>query len=145
MTDRALETTAVFRELMAELTGLDGKFFDGPVPLADEQSVLEGYKWIFSILRVALDVNVWAGPARPRFVDIVGPHKKGGGGNADAVYLSLPVCGGPRDGRYSERIVGTINDRTLDIAPDGAFELTLSPREHAGAWLRLDAGRGAAL
>jgi hypothetical protein len=167
MTDRALETTAVFRELMAELTALDGKFFDGAVPLADEQSVLEGYKWIFSILRVALDVNVWADPARPRFVDIVGPYKKWGGDNADAfyqyapidpsrtyrvrgrkgdaVYFSLTVYGGPRDGRYSERIVGTINDRTLDVAPDGAFEFTLSPREHAGAWLRLEPDAVAAI
>jgi hypothetical protein len=37
MTDRALETTTVFRELMAELTALDATFLDGPVPVADEQ------------------------------------------------------------------------------------------------------------
>jgi hypothetical protein len=61
------------------------------------------------------------------------------------VYFSLTVYGGPRDGRYSERIVGTINDRTLDVAPDGAFEFTLSPREHAGAWLRLEPDAVAAI
>ena len=32
----------------------------------------------------------------------------------DAVYLSLTVYGGPDDGRYSERIVGTVNNRDLD-------------------------------
>lgn len=37
MTDRALETTTIFRELMAELTALDATFLDGPVPVADEQ------------------------------------------------------------------------------------------------------------
>ena len=31
--------------------------------------------------------------------------------SGDAVYLSLTVYGGPDDGRYSERIVGTSNDR----------------------------------
>ena len=39
----------------------------------------------------------------------------------DADYLSLTVYGGPDDGRYSERIVGTVNNRTLDIAEDGSF------------------------
>src|ERR1019366_4872900 len=71
--------------------------------------------------------------ARPRFVDIVGPYRKWGGDNSDAfyqfapidpsrtyrvrgligdaVYLSLTVYGGPDDGRYSERIVGSVNNR----------------------------------
>src|SRR5262245_38748535 len=167
MTARALETTAVFRELVAELSELEGKLLDGPVPLADEQSTLEGYKWIFSILQVALDVQVWADPARPRFVDIVGPYKKWGGDNADAfyqfapidpartyrvrgrkgdaVYFSLTVYGGPRDGRYSERMVGTLNDRMLAVDADGRFELTLSPHEHPGAWMRLEADAVAAI
>jgi hypothetical protein len=103
---------------------------------------------------------VWADPARPRFADIVGPHLKWGGDNADAwylftplypertyrvrvrkgdaAYLSLTVYGGPRDGRYSARIIGTLNDRTMKLASDGCFELVLSKREHAGNWLRLD-------
>jgi hypothetical protein len=109
---------------------------------------------------VAFDVYVWADPDRPRFVDIVGPYKKWGGDNADAfyqfapidphrtyrvrgrrgdaVYLSLTVYGGPDDGRYAERIVGTVNDRTLDLDADGGFELVLSPEAHDGHWLRLD-------
>ena len=44
----------------------------------DDQGVLEGYKWIFSILQVGFDVYVWADPARPRFVDIVGPLQEVG-------------------------------------------------------------------
>ena len=149
MTPFAPETAAVFKELMAQLAALEEKLSGGPVPLGDEQSVLEGYKWIFSIAQVALDVNVWADATRPRFVDIVGPYKKWGGDNVDAfyqyapidptrtyrvrgrkgdaVYLSLTVYGGPDDGRYSERIVGTVNDRMLEVAADGRFEITLSP------------------
>jgi hypothetical protein len=47
----------------------------------------------------------------------------------DAGYLSLTVYGGPDDGRYSERIVGTLNDRTMRRNPDGSFDLVLSPDE----------------
>src|ERR1700688_703735 len=152
-------TAAVFHEIVDELRALEGRLALAEVPL-DDLSVLEGYKWIFSILAVGLDVNMWADPARPRFVDIVGPYRKWGGDNADAFYqyapidpgrtyvvtgrkgdadyLSLTVYGGPSDGRYSERIVGTVNDRTLEIAEDGTFSVVLSPGPHEGAWLKLE-------
>ena len=155
-----LETSAAFKELIEEARLLERKLHVGPNTPLDDQGVLEGYRWIFSILQVALDVNVWADTARPRFVDIVGPYKKWGGDNADAfyqfapidpartyrvrgrrgdaVYLSLTVYGGPDDGRYSDRIVGTVNDRTLDIAADGTFEVVLSPEPHEGNWLKLE-------
>ena len=162
------QTSALFHELLDELRGLETKLFEGPNALTDEQSVLEGYKWIFSITQVAFDVYVWADTAMPRFVEIVGPYKKWGGDNADAyyqfapidpsrtyrvrgkggdaVYLSLTVYGGPDDGRYSERIVGTANDRDhFDIAPDGTFEIVLSPDEHEGAWIKLEPDAVAAI
>ncbi len=160
MTERSDATRAAFHDLIDAIKSLDGKFFEGPNRLGDEQSILEGYKWIFSILQVALDVNVWADRARPRFVDIVGPYKKWGGDNADAyyqyapidpartyrvrgtkgdaVYLSLTVYGGPDDGRYSERIVGAINDRALHVGRNGTFEIVLSPVPHDGAWIKLE-------
>src|SRR5215218_5442244 len=160
MNPSQFETSAVFGELIDEVRGLEAKLFEGPNAPRDEQSILEGYKWIFSILQVAFDVYVWGDAARPRFVDIVGPYKKWGGDNADAfyqyapvdptrtyrvrgrrgdaVYLSLTVYGGPDDGRYSERIVGAVNDRDLDVDTDGAFQVVLSPDPHDGAWIRLE-------
>src|SRR3990172_645357 len=115
------KTREAFRELLALLRGLDDRFFEGPNALREAASELEGYRWIFSVLQVAFDCYVWADPRRPRFVEIVGPYKKWGGDNADAfysyapldpersyrvrgrkgdaVYLSLTVYGGPRDGR----------------------------------------------
>ena len=51
----------------------------------------------------------------------------------DAVYLSLTVYGGPDDGRYSERIVGTVNNRDAGWTPDGTFDLVLSPERPAEA------------
>jgi hypothetical protein len=155
------ETGKVFGELLDELRALEERIVHGPNTPLDDQSLLEGYKWIFSILAVGLDAYVWADPRRPRFVDIVGPYRKWGGDNADAfyqyapidpartyrvhglkgdaVYFSLTVYGGPNDGRYSDRIVGTVNDRTLDVGPDGTFSLVLSPEPQEGTWLKLDA------
>jgi hypothetical protein len=152
-------TTAAFHELLDELAALEKRLQLPDVPL-DELSLLEGYRWIFSILAVGLDAQVWADKARPRFVDIVGPYRKWGGDNSDAfyqfapidpsrtyrvrgligdaVYLSLTVYGGPDDGRYSERIVGSVNNRQLDIAADGSFQIVLSPDPHDGAWIKLE-------
>jgi hypothetical protein len=152
-------TAAVFGEILAELRALEDRLNLPDIPL-DGDSVLEGYKWIFSILAVGLDAYVWADPARPRFVDIVGPYRKWGGDNADAFYqyapidpartyvvtgrrgdadyLSLTVYGGPADGRYSERIVGTVNDRALAFSDDGTFSVVLSPDPHEGSWIELE-------
>src|ERR1044071_8835823 len=92
MADRyGTETGKVVHELVETLGRLDQRFFEGPNALQDEQQVLEGYRWMFSILQVALDVQVWGDPANPRFVDIVGPYKKWGGDNADAFYQYFPV------------------------------------------------------
>jgi hypothetical protein len=122
--------------------------------------VLEGYRWLTEILSVALDCYLWADEARPTIIPIVGPTRKFGGDNADAMYtfaplhpersyrirgvrgdacyLSLTVYGGPRDGRWSDRIVATLNDRAIQFAPDGSFEVRLSAQEQPGNWIRLD-------
>ncbi len=154
----APRSAAAFAELLDEVRALEGRFSLPDRPIGPD-SVLEGYRWIFSILAVGVDAFVWADTARPRFVDIVGPYRKWGGDNGDAyyqyapldpartyrvrgrrgdaVYLSLTVYGGPDDGRYSERIVGSCNDRQLDIAEDGTFSLTLSAEPQPGAWIEL--------
>jgi len=159
MSDRAPKTAAAFRDLLDLVGRVDQRF----AHLDDEVTVVEGYRWILSILQVGADVWLWGDTQRPRFVDIVGPYKKWGGDNTDAayqyapvdprrtyrvtgrrgeaVYLSLTVYGGPDDGHYSTRIVGTLNDRDgFEVADDGTFELWLSPSPPArgGAWIKLE-------
>ncbi len=132
--------------------------------------LLEAHKSILSILQIAADVQLWADTARPHFVDIAGPYKKWGGDNADAfscfaaidptrtyqitvwpgdaVYLSLTVYGGPKDGRYSERIVGTANSRDTSPGPDGSIRIVASPeppRDDGAAWIKLEPDAVAAL
>ena len=160
MTVPRTETGRAFHELLDLLKEVDTTFPDGPAAVTDEQSIVEGYRWIPSTLAVALDCYVWADPTKPLFTEIVGPHRKWGGDNADAfyyfapldpartyrirgtrgdsAYFSLTVYGGPRDGRYSQRIIGTINDRQMTFGPDGSFEIVLSTREHDGNFLRLE-------
>jgi hypothetical protein len=152
-------TGAAVKELIGRFAEMEQKLLASDL---DEQSLLEGYKWMFSIVAVGLEAYVWADSARPRFVDIVGPSRKWGGDNADAyyqyapidpsrtyvvrgrrgdaVYFSVTVYGGPDDGRYSDRIVGTVNDSMLDIAADGTFEFVLSPDkpDRDVAWLKLE-------
>ena len=158
------QTAEVFAELLTELGDQQRRLVEQLSGPGDEQTLLEAHKWLLSILQVATDTQVWADAAHPRFVEIVGPYKKWGGDNADAyyqhapldpkrtyrvrgkkgdaAYLSLTVYGGPRDGRYSERIVGTVNDRDdLAIAADGAFEVILGPDRPPGwdgAFLELE-------
>jgi len=157
------ETALVFAELLDEMRDLAPRMLAHPNALTDEQSRTEVYKWVFSITQVAFECFVWGDIDRPRFVDIVGSTKKWGGDNTDAfyqhaavgpgrtyrvtgnigdaVYLSLTVYGGPDDGHYSERIVGSLNDRTMRIEADGSFECTISPTRPADpamAWIQLD-------
>jgi Protein of unknown function (DUF1214) len=156
------ETADVFAELLTELGAVHRRLVDRLSGPGDEQTLLEAHKWILSILQVAGDVHVWADPARPRFVEIVGPYKKWGGDNADAyyrympidpartyrvkvrpgdaVYLSLTVYGGPNDGRYSDRIVGSLNSVEAPVGPDGTIDMVLSAEQPGDGtpWIKLE-------
>jgi hypothetical protein len=152
------ELSEAYHGLLDEVRAVERRLLDAD-PALPEPDLLDGYRFAFSLLEVAMEAYVWADTARPRFVDIVGPTMKWGGDNADAfyqlaaldptrtyrvrvergdaVYLSLTVYGGPDDGRYSERIVGTANDRTMTPSADGSFALVLSAEPHEGNWVEL--------
>lgn len=160
------DLSRAFHELLDELKSVERKFLTADPPLA-EPDVLDSYRLLLSLLHVAVNAYVWGDTDNPRFVDVIGPYLKWGGDNSDAfyqlapiapgrtyrvrgnrgdsVYLSLTVYGGPDDGHYSTRIVGTVNHRSLEFDDDGNFELILSPDEHPGTWLRLEADAVVAL
>ncbi|MGE2735845.1 DUF1214 domain-containing protein [Mycolicibacterium vaccae] len=153
------ELSTAFGELLDELRAVERKLLDADPPLA-EADLLDGYRLTFSLLRVAVDAYVWGDKDNPILVDVISPYLKWGGDNSDAyyqlapvdpartyrvtgnrgdaVYLSMTVYGGPDDGHYSNRIVGTMNDRSLEFDADGNFEFFLSPDPQPGAWLKLD-------
>ena len=141
------DLSQAFGELLDELRAVERKFRTTDPPL-DEPDVLDGYRLAFSLLRVAVDAYVWGDKDNPRFVDVIGPYLKWGGDNSDAfyqlapvdparsyrvsgnrgdsVYLSLTVYGGPDDGHYSNRIVRTLNQRSMEFDADGNFEFLLT-------------------
>jgi hypothetical protein len=105
-------------------------------------------RWLTSVLHVAVQTNLWARADRPGFVEITGPTLRWGGDNPDAtyahiavsadhtylvrvrpgsaVYSSLTIYGGPRDGHYSTRIVGSLRLDEVPVGPDGWCELLLA-------------------
>ena len=149
------ETETAFNDLLAEVQATHARMVE---QLADDETtLLEAHKWVLSILQVAAEVNLWADKARPRFTEIVGPYKKWGGDNSDAfyyyapidptrtyrvrlcpgdaVYMSLTVYGGPDDGRYSTRIVGSANSQETERDEDGDIHIVISPNDPASpAW-----------
>ena len=153
------ELTTAYRELLEEVRGFEEKLRAADPPLP-EQDLLDGYRLSFSLLRVALDAYMWGDRDNSILTDVIGPYLKWGGDNSDAyyqcmpvdpartyrisgnrgdaVYLSMTVYGGPDDGRYSDRVVGTINDRDLTFDADGNFAFTVSPDPQPGAWLKLE-------
>lgn len=155
----AAELSQAFADLLDEVRAVQQKFL-GATPALDEPDLLDGYRLAFSLLRVAVDAYVWGDPDKPILADVTGPYLKWGGDNSDAfyqlaplnpnrtyrvtgnrgdaVYLSMTVYGGPGEGRYSNRIVGTINDRNLSFDDEGNFEFVLSPDPQPGTWLKLD-------
>ncbi|MCB0995559.1 MAG: DUF1214 domain-containing protein [Acidimicrobiales bacterium] len=153
---------AAYRDFLTAAAELTNRWADVGL---DAHSELDGYRWAMSLIGVANDVFVFADPLRPRFQDIVGPYRKFNGDNVDAfyqfapidpartyrvrgrmgdaVYLSLTVYGTALDAEtedrvvHTDRIVAIVNDRDLDIADDGTFEIVLSPEPHDGNWIEL--------
>lgn len=96
-------------------------------------------------------------PEFPELLHYFDPIRKQGGDNTDALYVGSPVNGsdtyrihGHRgsaayfavtvledgDTPWGGRVIGTLIDDQLAVAEDGTFELTISPHEHPGNWIR---------
>ncbi|WP_370330800.1 DUF1214 domain-containing protein [Mycolicibacterium hippocampi] len=153
------ELSRAFNELLDEVRAFEPKVLSTQ-PALDEPDLLDAYRLTFSLLRIAVDAYVWGDRDNPILVDVIGPYLKWGGDNSDAyyqlapldpnrtyrvtgnrgdaVYLSMTVYGGPGNGQYSNRIVGTMNDRNLEFDSAGNFEFMLGPQPGDGAWLQLD-------
>ncbi|RRR47848.1 DUF1214 domain-containing protein [Mycolicibacter terrae] len=159
MSDELTELSQAFGSLLDEVRAVEQRLLNADPPL-EEADVLDGYRWALSLLRVASEAYIWGDADKPILVDVIGPYLKWGGDNSDAfyqlapvdpsrsyrvtgnrgdaVYLSMTVYGGPDDGRYSDRIIDTINDRDLAPDADGNFEFIISAQEQQRNWLKLE-------
>ena len=100
-----------------------------------------------------------ADPSKPVFRRIVTPTRKFTGDNGDAiyfdsqisheyeyrvrgnmngaVYLSITVEEGTADGSLGSNTAGVLNNRNIDIAKDGSFEIRIGGKPAASNWLGL--------
>jgi hypothetical protein len=128
---------------------------------ADPLLAVEGVRLVTDALRSGLAMHVAnPDPWRPRFVPMLSQHRKlwfdnpyttymyaplrGDltyriwGHRGTGLYLGLVLYAGGTPGGMPTRLANSLNDRDLDIAADGSFEIILSPDEQPGNWLRLD-------
>lgn len=149
---RRWRSSDAWRALLDGIRDLDESFLRGPKAVRGEQSVVEGYRFLATILGVAFDVFVFADPARPRFVDINTPfrHDRAWGGDntdayyayapvdprrtyrisgtkGDSIYFSLTVYNEPSPGQWSDRVVGIVNDTELTFDSEGRFSFVIGP------------------
>jgi hypothetical protein len=157
MTEPGWESTRAWRELLDGLSELDSTFLEGSRAVADEAGVADGYRMLATILSVAFDTYLFAEPTRPVFIEAVSPFRRDrrwGGDNTDAyyfyapidpnrtyritghrgdsAYLSLTVYNEPSPGAWSDRVVGVVNDESLQFDAAGDFELIIGPSRPEG-------------
>jgi hypothetical protein len=157
-----LATRDAFEALIATLHEISAKHLTREQGFAEEVDVVEGFRNALHLLSVATDCYLEGDPERPSFVRLVSPTRKMMGDNPDALYhfarlrgdrryrvtgrrgsedyLSFSVHGRSPDGRLgaaAEPPLADVNDRGMEIGPDGRFEVTLSAGQAPGNWIPL--------
>lgn len=157
-----LASRKAFRELLDTLREIDERFLGPEWQVTSPQDVADGHRFLTTILSAAIDFYMESDPERPHFTRIVSPTRRFGGDNPDAnycyapirgdrsyrirgrmsreVYLSYTIHGGTPEGGWNAPAIGALNHRQLQIAPDGSYELVLSPEKRDGNAIQLKPG-----
>lgn len=162
-TNGAPLTTAAYDDLLAALAEVKDGYALDPERHFSPVEVVEAFRYVTHLVSQGIECFAEADPERPRFSSIVTPARKFLGDNADSIYfqavirgdrayrirgkrtgqayISFTVHGPDPTGGYNGPVQADINDRDLDIGPDGSYELILSPAgqagEHAGTVIGL--------
>jgi len=146
-------TREAFGELVALLGEIDARYLGPSFRIADPDSVVAGHALALNLLAAGIDLYLDADPERPRFVPMVSPARKFLGDNPDAFYFLAPLSGacayrlrGNLAGAvytsftfqksdasgWASAIFASRNDRELEVARDGSFELVLARERPEG-------------
>jgi hypothetical protein len=139
------DLTAPLREAIAEAE----KLIAGAEFIKTEQDLLEGYDYLSGRIRMAMQMAFDHDLERPLLINPTHQFARQGLDNPDAIYfnayltdgaeyvlrgrrgtsadLSFQVMGGGYDASGAPPSLAAFDDRELDIAPDGTFELRLGP------------------
>lgn len=162
--DGAHRSRRAFNNLLDSLRDAADIYLDPNRGMVHPIDQVEGFEYLFHLLSAGVDLYLLYGdPERPEFVRLNSTNRRWVGDNPDAIYyfarirddrsyrirgkkgdecyLSFTVHGRPDDGRLGfggvEPVLADLNDRSLDITPDGSYEIILSPEEHPGNWIPL--------
>jgi len=158
------QSRAAFQELLGLLQEIDRRWLSAEWNIARPQDIADGHRDILHLLSAGLDVIAEADPERPMFRRLVSPTRKIQGDNPDAIYFSTLIRDdgayrirgntagavytsismevGSADGHYPTGVARAISDKEIKPAPDGSYELILSPLERPGNWFKLEKGVG---
>jgi hypothetical protein len=163
MSERLYATATAFQGLLDTLREAANKYVTPERGIVEDTDTIEGFRYLLHLMSVGIDFYLEGDPERPEFRKMTSPTRKYGGDNPDAIYhfaqirgdrsyriagkkgeecyLSFTVHGRTDDGKLgmaAEPVLADVNDRGLTIAPDGSFEVILSPNEHPGNWIKLE-------
>ena len=161
--NRAPKSTAAFDDLITALQEIRDGYVLSDQRFTDPIDVVEGYRSVGQLLSAASELFFEADPDHPRLASIVSPARKLQGDNPDAIYHYARISGtGPTgcsarwsasatrpsrstgrapDGAMAGPILGDINDRQLEVAPDGSYSLVLSAHGASGELAAPPSGR----
>lgn len=158
-------TAAAWADLVALLDHVGREFIVPERRSLDPTSTADAFRFVAHVLQSALFAHAELDPDRPSFKRIVSPTRKFTGDNADAIYFeteispdreyvvrgelagavytSFTVEANASGGAFPDRTCGVLNDRDIDVAADGSYEIVLGGQARERNWLDLpdDAGR----
>lgn len=156
------ESRTALHELLGLLREVDERWLGPDWLIGSPADVAEGMRAVMHLLQSGLLTYFEDDPDHPSFQRIVAPNRKLLGDNPDAiyydapvrpervyrirsnmagaVYFSLTVEYGAQEGRFGSATAGTLNDESIDVAPDGSFEVIAGGPARPRNWLALPEG-----
>ena len=119
------ESADAWRELLSAFADFDTQFLEGPKAVRGQTAVAEGYQNLATMLALSLDMQFFADPVAPRFIDTLTPFRpdrRWGGDNTDCYYGYAVV-----DPRRTYRVSGRPNDSVM-------YSVTVYNEPEPGAW-----------
>lgn len=154
------ESRKAYQDLLRTLRELDRRFLSPEWKVDRPADIVLGHRYLMHLLSYALDAVFEADLERPVFHRIVGPSRKFMGDNADAIYFaayirpdrsyrvrgntagavytSITLEKGTRDGHWPQGVALAVNVDDLNVASDGSYELILGPERRPGNWYKID-------